>query len=214
MSRQLSTTLLAALFALAIILLPAQNVFASTLDYTFTGVGSGTISGNTNTTFTDADFSVSFTENTTAITSPDTGYYGYSGINGTFTEGSYTTTFTDDTIEVNGNPSTGVGNYESVFLFNSDFGSSMGIAPSAALLGYTLATPVTTGVQSGGNIEVFQDAAGFSTTTGDTVEFTGLTSLDFTATQPTSAVPEPGSLALLLTAGLGGIALLRRRFDA
>jgi hypothetical protein len=86
--------------------------------YTFTGVASGTISG---TSFTSAPFTVSFTENTTSITSPASGYYEYSGISGSFNEGAFTATLTATTLEVNGNASTGVGNFEDVFLFNSDF---------------------------------------------------------------------------------------------
>jgi hypothetical protein len=96
---------------------------------------------------------------------------------------------------VNGNASTGMGNYEDVFLFNSDFGSSIGISQDPTLLGYALATAVTTGAVTGGQIGAFQDAAGFSTTSGDIIEFTSLSSLDFTAATPGTA-PEPSTLAL------------------
>ena len=54
--------------AIAVLLLPAATLSASTLIYTFSGTASGTISGNTNATFTNASFSVSFTENTSDIT--------------------------------------------------------------------------------------------------------------------------------------------------
>jgi hypothetical protein len=178
--------------AVATVIFSANTATASTLVYTFTGVGSGTISG---TPFTNAAFTVSFNENTTSITNPDIGYYEYSGISGSFTEGSYSANLTADTLEVNGNANTGMGNYEDVFLFNSDFGSSIGISQDPTLLGYALATPVTTGVVTGGQIGAFHDAAGFSTTGGDIIEFTSLSSLDFTAAAPGTA-PEPSSLAL------------------
>jgi hypothetical protein len=203
--------LLSAAVAVAVLLLPAR-VFASTLDYTFTGVGTGTITGTHAGTFTNTAFSVSFVENTTNIVPLSPGYNYYPLISGTFTEGSYTTTFTNDYLEVNGNGNTGSGNYETVFLFNSTFGTSLGITSNPALSGYALATPVTTGVITGANIGAFTDATGFTTNTGDVVEITGLSSLDFTVTNP-SAVPEPSTL-LLLTTGISGIGMLRRRFKS
>ena len=187
-----SQNLVTCAFAAATVICSAHVAKASTLIYTFTGVGSGTISG---TPFTGATFTASFTEDTGMITSPDTGYYKYGGISGNFVEGSNNLTLTGTTIEVNGNSNTGMGNFEDVFLFNSDFGSSIGISQDPTLLGYALATPITTGVITGSQIGAFSDAAGFSTTGGAVVEFTSLTSLDFTAASP-SGVPEPSTLAL------------------
>ncbi|HEY1756022.1 MAG TPA: PEP-CTERM sorting domain-containing protein [Bryobacteraceae bacterium] len=181
--------LLSCAFALTVVF-SAPAAHAATLYYTLTGVGTGTITGSP----VSGMFTITYTEDTASITSPDVGYYEYSGISGTFSEGAYTATLTDTTLEVNGNPSTGMGNYEDVFLFNSDYGSSIGISTDPVLLGYTLATPITTGVVTGGQVGAAQDAAGFSTASGDVIEFTSLTSLDFTAS---TAVPEPSSLALL-----------------
>jgi len=159
-------------------------------------------------------FAISYTENTTSITNPAGGYYEYSGISGNFSEGAFTATLTANTLEVNGNASTGIGNFEDVFLFNSDFGSSIGISQDATLLGYTLATPITTGSITGAQIGAFQDAAGFSTTGGAVIEFTSLSSLDFTAAAP-GAVPEPSSLPLfaigILAFGLTRISTHRSR---
>ena len=198
-------------FAVAAVLFSAHTAAASTLIYTFTGVGSGTVTNalGTSTPFTSASFTVTFNQDTASITSPASGYYEYSGISGNFTEGANNLIFTATTIEVNGNASTGVGNFEDVFLFNSDFGSSIGISQDATLLGYALATPITTGAITGGQIGAFQDAAGFSTTTGDTVQFTGLSSLDFTASAPASA-PEPSGAALFAL-GLIALGLIRAR---
>ncbi len=199
-----SRHLLGAVSALALIFLPTSQLFASTMDYTFTGVGTGTVTGNTNTTFTD--FTVTFSLDTSDIVVPDTGYTRYNDVSGTFTEGSYTTTFVDATIVANGNPDTGMGAFETVFLFNSDFGSSIGINSDPALLNYSLANAIDTGVVSGGGVGSADDAAGFSTTTGDQVDFTSLTSLEFVAAAPGAEVPEPSSLPLL-TFGMVGIAL-------
>src|SRR5665213_2246022 len=71
------------------------------------------------------------------------GYFacgGISGISGSFAEGGYATTLTGAHLEVNGNASTGVGNYEDVFLFDSGYTGSIGISEDPALLGYALAT--------------------------------------------------------------------------
>jgi hypothetical protein len=201
--------------AAAMILLPAGSAYAGTLDYTFTGVGSGTVTGNTNTSFSDQAFTISFVEDTSTLynssnSSLGAGYYAYAFIDGTFTEGSYSTTFTSDILEVNGNASTGMGAYETVDLFNSDFGSSLVIGEDPAVLGYALATTFDTGVVTS-NIAAYQDTEGFTTTTGDVVEFDSLNSLEFAATSPT---PEPSSILLMLTGLCGGALLLRRRVTA
>jgi hypothetical protein len=200
----------AAVAAVAVALFAAHSASAATLDYTLSGVATGTIAGNTNANFTGATFSVTFVENTSSIVPLGPGYNIYEGISGTFTEGSYSTTITGADLEVNGNANTGSGSYETVFLFNSDFGSSLGISDDATLLNYALASTINTGSVTS-NLGAFQDVAGFSTTTGDTIEFTGVQSLDFAATQPTAATPEPSSLILLLSS-VSGAGLLRRRF--
>jgi hypothetical protein len=142
--------LMSCAFAVAIAIFSAHAASASTLVYTFTGVGSGTIAG---TAFTNQSFTISFTENTTSITSPAGGYYQYggpgNGISVSFTEGANALTLTGVTLEVNANPFIVSGAYEDVYLFNSDFGSSIGIEPDLTLLSYTLATPITTGVVTG-----------------------------------------------------------------
>src|ERR1700744_181448 len=56
------SVLLPAAFAISAMLLAAPASRADTLNYTFSGVGSGAITGNTNTTFTNANFSINFTE--------------------------------------------------------------------------------------------------------------------------------------------------------
>jgi hypothetical protein len=204
---------IAAAVAVVVVLLPARTVFATTLNYTFSGVGSGTIAGNTNATFTNAPFTVTFAENTASIGGSG-GYYLYNPAgDGTFTEGSYTSDITNGIIEVNGNANTGAGSYETVFLFNSDFGSSIGISDDPTLLNYALATPIATGSVSS-NIGAYQDATGFTTNTGDVVQFTGLSTLDFTVAAPaSSSTPEPSTIGML-GAGLFAAGLLRRRLNA
>jgi PEP-CTERM motif len=204
---------------LGAVLLSAGSMSASTLVYTFSGTASGTItSGKTSTTFTSQAFSVSFTENTSAITG-SAGFFLYNPASaGTFTEGSYSATLTNAIIETNGNGNTGSGAYETANLFNSSFSNGVTLDSDPVLLGYALSTTIDSGL-----ITASADLAptlnslgqGFTTSTGDVVEFTGLTALDFAVTTPpsTSAVPEPSTL-MLLTAGLSGVGMLRRRFKA
>ena len=203
--------------AIAVLLLPVGSMSASTLIYTFSGTASGTISGTTNTTFTNAAFSVSFTENTSAITGSG-GFFLYNPApGGVFTEGSYSTTFTNAVIETNGNGNTGSGAYETANLFDTAFNNGVTLDSNPALLGYALNTTVNTGlVTASGDLAPTLNGLGdgFTTTTGDVVEFTGLSALDFVVTAPSvSAVPEPSTL-VLLTAGLSGIGMLRRRFKS
>lgn len=204
----------------AVLLLSAGTMSASTLVYTFSGTASGTItSGKTSTTFTNQAFSVSFTENTSAITG-SAGFFLYNPASaGAFTEGSYSATLTNAIIETNGNGNTGSGAYETANLFNTAFDNGVTLDSDPALLGYALNTTVDSGLVTN-SLDLAPTlngvGDGFTTSTGDVVEFTGLTALDFAVTVPppsTSAVPEPSTLALL-TAGLSGIGMLRRRFKA
>jgi hypothetical protein len=202
----------------AVLLLSAGTMSASTLVYTFSGTASGTItSGKTSTTFTNQAFSVSFTENTSAITG-SAGFFLYNPASGgTFTEGSYSTTFTNAIIETNGNGNTGSGAYETANLFNSAFSNGVTLDSDPVLLGYALNTTINSGlITNSADLAPTLNSLGqgFATSTGDVVEFTGLTALDFAVTAPvTSAVPEPSTL-MLLTAGLSGVGMLRRRFKA
>jgi hypothetical protein len=206
----------ACIAACATALLSVDTAMASTLNYTFSGVGTGTVSGLDTFNFTDAPFSFLFIENPTALQSfgPGSYYTYYSGIGGIFTEGNYSAIVTGAEIEVNGNANTGVGAYETVVLFNSDLSGSLVIGSDPALFDYLLATPIDTGTITGNQLGV-SAGDGFSSLFGDTITFTGLDSLDFAVTAPqgpptSSATPEPSSW-LLLTTGVSGMGLLRRR---
>lgn len=217
-----ATKLLSAAFAVATLLLPAHTALADTLIYTFTGVATGTItSGKTVTDFTSAAFTVTFTEDTANITGGG-GFFLYNPAgSGQFTEGSYSATFTNAIIETNGNPNSGMGAFETANLFNSTFDNGVTLGANPNLLNYALNTAVDTGtvLAASGNLAPTLNGVGdgFNTSSGDVVEFTGLDALSFTAakpsTAPTSTVPEPSTL-LLLTAGLSGASMLRRRFLA
>jgi PEP-CTERM motif len=206
---------------LVAVLLSAGTVSASTLVYTFTGVASGTITTGKNSpiSFTNAAFSVVFTEDTSNITGGG-GFFSYSPApGGVFTEGSYSNTFTNAVIETNGNPSSGMGAFETANLFNTAIDNGVTLNSDPVLLGYALNTTIDSGlVTNSADLAPTMNSVGdgFTTSSGDVVEFTGLTALEFAATvppPPTSAVPEPSTLALF-TAGLSGIGMLRRRFKA
>jgi hypothetical protein len=203
--------LLATAALMAVVFYPATSAFADDFTYTFSGTGSGTISGNTNAAFSDAAFNFTFVEDTANVISNGTpGFWLLSDISGSFTEGSYSTTITDAAIEDNGNGSMG-GNFETVFLFDGTSSvGSIGIFDDGELLGYALVTPISvSGTDPGAGAGAFQPSSGYSTTTGDMVQFTGIDSLTFTAA-PVGTTPEPSSLILLAT-GISGIVTLRKR---
>jgi len=195
------------------LLAPAHVLRADPLlTYTFSGVASGSIVGPTalsSSTFSNQNFSISFIEAPTTVTG-SAGYYLLSSISGTFTEGSVSDTLQGAYVEVNGNPNTGSGVYESINLFNSTFATDMQIIYDPALLGYELMTPLApTGSVTGQTIANYS-GTGYSLSNGDTLDITSLNSLNFSVTSP-APTPEPGTWMLLAT-GVGALMLMRRRF--
>ena len=195
------------------LLAPARVMRANPLlIYTFSGVASGSIVGPTalsSSTFSNQNFSISFLEDPTTVTG-SAGYYLLGSISGTFTEGSTSDTLQGAYLEVNGNPNTGSGVYESINLFNSTFATDMQIIYDPALLGYQLMTTLApTGSVTGQTIANYS-GAGYSLSNGDTLDITSLSTLNFSVTSPTPT-PEPGTWMLLATGG-GVLTLMRRRF--
>ena len=195
------------------LLLPTRAMRAdSPLNYTFSGVASGSIVGPTalsSSTFSNQTFSISFIEDPAVVTG-SAGYYLLSSVNGTFTEGSTSETLQGAYIEVNGNPNTVSGVYESINLFNSTFATDMQILFDPALLDYELMTTLApTGSVTGQTIANYP-GAGYSLVNGDTLDITNLNSLNFSVTDVPTATPELGTWMLVAT-GIGALALMRRR---
>ena len=207
-----SRQMLKAVFVVCAALSPAGAMFATPLVYTFSGVASGSITGPTavsSPSFSNQTFSISFTEPTTAVTG-SAGYYLLSAISGTFSEGSQSETLTDAYLEVNGNPNTGAGVYESINLFNGTFATDMQIIYDPALLGYELMTTLApTGSVTGQTIANYP-GTGYSLSNGDTLDFTNLSSLNFSVTNVSAVTPEPGTW-MLLALGIAAVAVVRRR---
>ncbi len=202
----------------AVLLLSAGTMSASTLIYTFTGMASGTITSVRAPPPSRMPLFLWFSRRILRRYTGSGGFFLYNPApGGAFTEGSYSGTFTNAIIETNGNGNTGMGAYETANLFNTTFDNGVTLDSDPALLGYALNTTVNSGlVTNGADLAPTLNGVGdgFTTSTGDVVEFTGLSALEFVVTAPTvSAVPEPSTLALL-TAGLSGIGMLRRRFKA
>jgi hypothetical protein len=202
-------------FAIAggLLLISTRAMRADDLTYTFSGVASGAVVGPTalsSSTFSNQNFSISFTEDPTTVTG-SAGYYLLSSISGAFTEGSTSETLTDAYIEVNGNPDTGSGIYESINLFNATFATDMQIFYDPALLDYELmSTLASTGSVTGQTIANYS-GVGYSLLNGDTLDITSVSSLNFSVTSPTpTPTPEPGTW-MLLAMGMGAVVVMRRR---
>lgn len=191
-------SLTAAIVALS--LLPCAWASASTVDYAFTGIGSGVVNGNA---VGPTNFTISLTEDPSTINNLGGGYYRYDNVDATLSSGSTTLVLTNVFLETNGNAG-----YQNIDLYDSVFTNGIGLGGSSALLGYDLATSVDTGVVTGGGLTPTLGSSSFSIQGGGTLQFTGLNSLEFQSVAPT---PEPSTL-LLLASGLPGLVALRRRF--
>jgi len=92
--------ILASAFAAAsLLLLPAQSAYADQFQYVFSGMADGTVNG---TLYTNALFTLTFNEDTSAINNHGNGIYSYDGVNA-FLSAGQTFMLTDVTLVVNGN---------------------------------------------------------------------------------------------------------------
>jgi len=196
------TFLATALAVAALMFSPARSAYADNFEYVFSGMADGTVNG---TLYTNALFTLTFNEDTSAINDHGNGIYSYDGVNAFLSVGQ-TFMLTNVTLLVNGNAGQqSVGFYDAPASPQNGLGLSM-VTPVGYNLDADLNVPVTSNVTSvllGGYFHDTNDIA---------IQLTGVESLGFTATDLTPAsTPEPSSL-LLLTSGLPGLALLRRRF--
>lgn len=193
------------LLATVIGVLPVVTAHASSMDYTFTGTGGGTING---TAFTGT-FTFVFDGNTANI-APFGSEFILPSVGGTFSEGGVTYTL-DPIFGIIANPDP---SFPRVGFFNSDITNGL-VINNNAFAGYNLATPLgpitapNPSDPSSTLLPTLGGTTGFLLDGGaDRLILTADSSLTFTAGPP-SAVPEPSTIALL-AAGVLGIGLIYR----
>lgn len=168
--------------------------------YTLSGNGTALIDGNA---AGPADFTITLTEDPASIDNIAPGLYRYDNVSATITSPIGSAILEGVYLEVNGNPG-----YQNVDLYNSSFNNGIGLANSPSLLNYDLSSVVSTGVITDpSDLTPTFNGGLFTLSTGDTVQFTSLNSLSFSA----AATPEPSSLLLLGTGLSACVVRLRSR---
>jgi hypothetical protein len=208
MSIPLRVTLAIAAIGLA----AAMPTYAVPVTYTFSGTASGVLldAAGTETDFTDALFTIVLEADTTAI-QPDDPYYRIFNLGGTFSQGAFSATLSPlVAIVVNSDPA-----FENVNFFNGTFDNGLGFWEHPALDGYHLATSIgpltvpSADAPLGFLSPTYNDVGGaFAFEGGGSVQFTGDTSLTFSAR--VQGVPEPAT-AMLVLAALAALGLARRK---
>src|SRR6185437_15026880 len=94
------TFLAAALAVAALMFSPARSAYADNFEYVFSGMADGTVNG---TLYTNALFTLTFNEDTSAINDHGNGIYSYDNVDA-FLSAGQTFTLTGVTVVVNGNP--------------------------------------------------------------------------------------------------------------
>ena len=174
-------------------LLFGSTVYATPIDYIFTGTGTGTLNG---TPFSGS-FTVTEVGDTATVSGPSGGEFTDVASSATFVAGALTATLTDTTNEVIDNTAA-----PGFIGFAQTSPLAVEATTNTVFETYNLKTalPLTVGTPS------FSSLTGtYSTSVGD-LDFTTMTALNFEAV----VVPEPASLAIFGTA-LGGFVLIRRR---
>lgn len=191
MKRLFSVAVMAAAILGALWVAPTQ---ATPVTYTFSGDASGTVTGPTSFAFTNQSFTVVFTADTSAVNISGPPFFPLGPITGTFTQGAFSTTILGSTVESNSS-------LANIDFYNSTFLNGLGFA-DPALSGYELLTSIGPITVTGGSLTPTFGGGTFALGNGGTLQFTGNTSLTFTA--EVASVPEPASLPLL---GLALVAL-------
>jgi hypothetical protein len=190
---RLSTLLrIGSLSSCSALLLFAGAAKAETIDYIFTGTGTGTLNG--------VSFSGTFTITDVADTAGITtggGEYRNTPTSSTFTSSAGSASLLDPLVIENTASPGFMGFSESVSPFNDES------LTASVFETYALNTALSS---TSGGLSVA--AATFPTSVGN-LDFTTITALSFQATIP-SAVPEPSAVALLGTVLLAFVAIRRR----
>jgi hypothetical protein len=191
----------AAAFAVGVLALFSQTASASSFNYVFTGTAEALYNGSS---VGNTDFTLSFAEDTSALDNRGGGIYSYDNVGATLDTADGNFVLTGVTLQVNGNAGS-----QSVGFYNADATNGLGLS-MVTPAGYDLTSNLDVPVLWS-SLSITDLGGNFKTSDGNTLEITSVANLGFTAVGPPAPTPEPSSL-LLLTSGLPGLALLRRRF--
>lgn len=193
------------LVPLAVAAMLVRPAAAVPVAYTFTGVASGTGTGGT-PDFADESFTLTLTGDTDDIDTSAAPFYYLHNLGGTFTVGSFSANL-DPSVTLVGSADPSL---ELINFFSADVANGLGLH-NAALNGYDLSSSI--GPLTGDFLTPTFNGGSFALVGGGTLQFTGNTSLTFSAEVRRADVPEPVSLSLF-AAGVAGLGAMRRRRKA